>query len=147
MTRTTRYDRPRAAILGLAGCLAALLAAPMAAAEAPKPQEQAQVPAASKSAKAKSAPGRAAEQRVELSVTADGFVPDTVKVKVGVPVRLVVTRKVERTCADSIVIKDYDVSTPLPVGKAVEVTLTPKKAGDIRYACSMDMIAGKLVAE
>ena len=59
--------------------------------------------------------------RIELSVTADGFVPARHRVKAGESVTLVITRKVERTCAKEIVIKEYDVNTPLPIDKPVEV--------------------------
>jgi len=76
-----------------------------------------------------------------------GFVPAKAQLKVGEPVTLVVTRKVERTCATEVVIRDYGVRQPLPLGAPVEVTLTPRKAGAIRFACAMDMIAGELVAQ
>ncbi len=86
-------------------------------------------------------------QVVEVTVTKDGFVPATVNVKRGTPVKLVVTRKVERTCATEIVMKDFGVNQPLPLEKAVTVQVTPNKAGEYRYACGMDMIAGVLKVE
>jgi plastocyanin domain-containing protein len=84
---------------------------------------------------------------VEISVTAEGFVPAEVKVKAGQPVKLVVTRQVEGTCATDIVIKDFGVQKALPLHQAVEVDFTPVKAGKVRYACAMDMIAGVIVVE
>src|SRR3990172_1039967 len=86
-------------------------------------------------------------QVVQLKVTKEGFVPDSVTVKAGKPVKLVVTRSVERTCATEIVMKDFGVNQPLPLDEPVTVTLTPKKKGDYRFACGMDMIAGVLKAE
>jgi plastocyanin domain-containing protein len=86
-------------------------------------------------------------QRVQIAVTADGFVPELTKIKVDEPVTLLVTRTVERTCATEIVIKEYGINKPLPLNETVEVTFTPKKPGKIRFACAMDMIAGELVAE
>jgi plastocyanin domain-containing protein len=86
-------------------------------------------------------------QVVKVTVTGDGFVPDQIKVKAGQPVTLVVTRTTDRTCATEIVMKDFGVNKPLPLGKAVEVSVTPKKPGDYRFACGMDMIAGVLRAE
>lgn len=83
----------------------------------------------------------------EISVTSDGFVPATIKVKRGEPVKLVVTRKTARTCATEIVIKDYAVNQPLPLDKPVTIELTPKKSGQVRYACGMDMISGVLQVE
>lgn len=86
-------------------------------------------------------------QRIELKVTGEGFVPAEVKVKKGQPVEMVVTRTTDRTCAKQIVIKDAGISRDLPLDKAVTVSFTPAKAGKVRYACSMDMIAGVLVVE
>jgi plastocyanin domain-containing protein len=86
-------------------------------------------------------------QVVQLAVTNEGFVPSQVTVKAGKPVQLVVTRRTERTCATEIVMKDFGVKEALPLDKAVTVSVTPKKAGDYRYACGMDMIAGVLKVE
>lgn len=85
--------------------------------------------------------------RIEIAVTSDGFVPAQARVKVGQPVTLVVTRKVDVTCALDIVIKEYGIKKALPLNQAVEVTFTPTKPGKIRYSCAMDMLAGELVAE
>lgn len=92
-------------------------------------------------------PVRASGQVVAMSVTEDGFVPAQLVVKKGEKVRLAVTRKVERTCATEIVVKDYGINQPLPLNKTVTVEFTPTKAGTVRYACGMDMIAGTLVVE
>jgi len=94
-----------------------------------------------------SQPVHDAAHPLEIAVTNEGFVPARAKVKVGEPVTLGVTRKVERTCATDIVIKDYGINEPLPQGQRVEVTFTPKAPGSIRYACAMDMVSGELVAE
>ena len=86
-------------------------------------------------------------QRVEVAVTEDGFVLSQTNIKTGQPVTLVVTRKVERTCATDAVIKEFGINKPLPLNEPVEVTFTPKKPGQIRLACGMDMIAAELTAE
>lgn len=87
------------------------------------------------------------EQRIVITVTKNGFEPASVHLKAGQPVRLVVTRKVERTCATDIVFDDLGIKKPLPLNKPVEVRFTPRKPGAIRYACAMDMIAGSLIVE
>lgn len=86
-------------------------------------------------------------QVIKLSVTSSGFVPAQVKVKAGRPVKLVITRKTDRTCATEVVIKDYRIRKALPLNRAVEIVFTPTKPGTIRYACAMDMIAGSLVVQ
>lgn len=85
---------------------------------------------------------RSARQVVEISVTSAGFVPARIEVKKGQKVQLVVTRKTERTCATEIVIKDQGIHQSLPLNQPVQVEFTPKKSGEIRYACGMDMISG-----
>jgi plastocyanin domain-containing protein len=88
-----------------------------------------------------------AVKTVEIAVTSDGFTPAEVKLKAGETVKLVVTRKTDRTCAKEIVIRDLGVNQPLPLDKPVTVEITPKKPGKVRYACAMDMIAGTLTVE
>jgi plastocyanin domain-containing protein len=95
-------------------------------------------------AKGKEAKG---EQVVTIEVTKEGFVPAEVKIKAGHPAKLVVTRKVDRTCATEIVIKDFNINKPLPLNQPVEILLPPSKPGKIRFACGMDMIAGTIVVE
>ncbi len=84
---------------------------------------------------------------VEISVTSDGWVPATIHVKQGQKVKLVVTRKTDKTCATEIVIKDAGINQKLPLNQPVVVEFTPKKAGTLRYACGMDMIAGQLIVD
>ncbi len=90
---------------------------------------------------------KAQEQVVSLEVTSEGFVPAQVRVKAGQPVKLIVTRKTDLTCAREIVIKDFGINKPLPLNQPVEITFTPSKPGQVRYACAMDMIAGVIIVE
>lgn len=83
----------------------------------------------------------------EVAVTQDGFTPAEIRAKAGEKVKLVVTRKVDRTCATEIVMKDLGVNEPLPLEKAVVVTVRPQKKGDYRFACAHGHIAGNLVVE
>lgn len=91
--------------------------------------------------------GGGVKERVTVEVTNEGFVPKEIAAKVGQPITLVVTRKTDMTCAKQIIFADLGVEKELPMNEAVEVTVTPTKSGDLRFACSMDMIAGKLVVE
>jgi len=79
---------------------------------------------------------------VELTVTAKGFEPANVKVKAGQPVRLVVTRKTDKTCATEIILEDLGINQPLPLDTPVTVEFTPSESGTLRYACAMDHIRG-----
>lgn len=104
----------------------------------------AQTPASSRSTTKQTPPAQA--QRVQLTVTEDGFVTEgpVPSLVAGRPVTLVVTRKADVTCATELVIREYGINQPLPLGEVVEITFTPKRAGTVRYSCSMDMIGGEL---
>jgi plastocyanin domain-containing protein len=98
-------------------------------------------------AAAKPTKTKPAVRQVEIAVNSDGFQPAAIKTKAGEPLRLIVTRTTDRTCAKELVIKDLGIDKPLPLNEAVTVDLTPKKNGQLRYACSMDMVSGVIVVE
>jgi plastocyanin domain-containing protein len=125
--------------------LASLVAAVLAAA----PPAWAHDPGVPSHAEANATPAKDVKgvQVVELTVTKDGFVPSTVTVKHGKPVKLVVTRKVEKTCVTDIVSKDLGVNQALPLDKPVTVKVTPREPGEYRFACAMGMVGGTLKVE
>src|SRR6266540_3706475 len=86
--------------------------------------------------------GHPKEQVVSIEVTSAGFVPAQIKAKPMQPMKLVVTRTTDRTCVKEIVIKDFGIDKPLPLNQPIEITLTPSKPGQIRYAYAMNMVAG-----
>ena len=89
------------------------------------------------------APAPAAD-RIAISVTEKGFEPDNIAVPNGKPVTLVFTRMTDSTCAKEIVIPldGQKIERQLPLNEAVAVDVTFPKAGQITYACGMDMVKG-----
>ena len=81
---------------------------------------------------------------IEIAVTANGFEPARVKVTKGEPLKLVVTRKTDETCAKEILIPDENLKAELPLNKPVTLSFTPKRTGEIRYSCGMNMFTGVL---
>jgi plastocyanin domain-containing protein len=86
----------------------------------------------------------AREQRVTITVTEKGFVPAVVTVQSGRPVTLLVTRRTDRTCATTLVLKAFGINQKLPLGRTVAIRFTPDRAGELTYACPMDMYQGKI---
>lgn len=85
---------------------------------------------------------------VTLSVTEKGYEPSPINLKKDEPVKLVVTRKTEHTCATEIIMKDYGINTPLPLNTPVEIAFTPNKTGTLTYGCAMgQMISGAFMVE
>ncbi len=83
-------------------------------------------------------------QRVSIQVTDKGFQPAVVNVHAGSPVTLVVKRTESRTCATELVLKEHGINQPLPLNEEVEITFTPEHAGELTYACGMDMYHGTI---
>lgn len=113
--------------------------------------EPAKAPAKAEPAKAEPAKAEAKKaepRKVEITVTDDGFVPTPIKVKKGEPLKLLVTRKTDATCANRLVLDEGKIDAELPLNKTVELAFTPTKAGQIKYGCQMGkMISAVLIVE
>ncbi len=104
--------------------------------------------AETKPAETKAAETKPAPRTVELKVTEEGYLPSPISLKKGEPVRLLVTRTEEHTCATELVMDEYGINTPLPLGQQVEIAFTPNTSGKLKYGCAMGkMISGMFVIE
>ena len=102
------------------------------------------------SAASADAPKAKAATRIEIAVTKSGFDPGEIKVPAKQAVTLVFTRKTDQTCTKSVVLTLDDgkkVERELPLDKPVELAVTFPKAGQLKYACSMDMTKGIIVVQ
>ena len=86
-------------------------------------------------------------QTAAVAVTDRGYEPARLNLKVGVPARITFTRTSDKTCGTEVVFPDYVLTKKLPLKEPVVVEFTPKKAGEIAFACGMNMIHGKAVAQ
>ncbi|HEX9962466.1 MAG TPA: cupredoxin domain-containing protein [Pyrinomonadaceae bacterium] len=82
---------------------------------------------------------------VRINISQAGYAPASVSVKKGQTVRLVFYRSDANNCGDELVFPAFDIRREIPVGKRVIMTLTPKRAGAISFACGMDMYRGKIL--
>lgn len=120
----------------------------LAATPGKKPAEKA--PAAKEVPKAEAPKAEAAKapRVIELSVTERGFEPSPVNVKKGEPLKLVVTRKTDQTCATELLMPEYKIEKALPLNKPVEIAFTPEKSGQLKYGCAMGMmLSGMILVE
>jgi plastocyanin domain-containing protein len=90
---------------------------------------------------------KAPARRINVSVTSQGFEPDSIAVRAGERVVLVVTRTTDRTCAKAFTIPERKVHEDLPLNRAVEIRFTAARPGRVRFACGMDMVTGVLVVQ
>jgi plastocyanin domain-containing protein len=129
---------------------AAVLTAGQGCTKDSKPAEPAATAQPAKpSAEATAQPTKPGEPRtIALSVTEKGYEPSPITLKQGEPVKLVLTRTTDHTCATEIVLDEYNINTPLPLNQPVEVTFTPNKTGKLVYGCAMGkMLSGVFMVE
>lgn len=81
------------------------------------------------------------KQVVHMVQTGQGYSPDTITVKKGVPVKWIVKSEDPNSCASSLVVPLLNIRTLLTANEQV-FEFTPKETGDIRFTCSMGMYSG-----
>ena len=88
----------------------------------------------------------AGSQPIEI-VVADGvYTPARIEVPAGKPVTLRFLRKDPSPCAEKALFDSLGISADLPVGKPLDVTVTPPQPGEYEFTCQMRMYRGMLVA-
>ena len=85
------------------------------------------------------------EGAIKVTVSGDGYEPASIPVKKGQPVKLAFYRADGGNCGGEVFFSKQNIRKKLPVGETVLVELTPSEAGEISFACGMDMMRGKLV--
>ncbi len=85
-------------------------------------------------------------QEVTIGVRG-GYEPARVRVKRGVPVRLVFDRQETSGCSEEVVIPDFGIRRFLPAFKKTAVELTPERAGSYDFTCGMGMLRGRLIVD
>lgn len=85
-------------------------------------------------------------QVVQLSVQGTTYYPNPIRVKIGVPVRLVADVNNMPGCSKSIVIPEFGVSKYVSAGDNL-IEFTPNKSGTFQFSCSMNMYHGQIVVE
>ncbi len=123
--------------------LASIAAAALAACSSGNDKASAKTPAGSAAAPIeKAAPAIVrpdAEGKVEITATADGFVPSRIEAEGGKPLKLVFTRKVEKSCMTAVVFPSLEIEKDLPLDEPVEIELTPEAGATIAFQCPMGM--------
>lgn len=76
-----------------------------------------------------------------------GYDPAEVRVRRGVPVRLVFDRQEASGCSEEVVIPEFGVRKFLPAHRRTEVDVTPQESGTFEFTCGMGMLRGRIVVE
>lgn len=84
-------------------------------------------------------------QEATIIVGDASFEPSRLTLRAGVPARLTFTRTSEKTCATSVVLTSLNVKKELPLNEPITIEFTPGQAGEIAFACGMNMLRGTVV--
>jgi Cu+-exporting ATPase len=76
-----------------------------------------------------------------------GYSPDLIRVRQGVPLRIVFDRQEGGECTSRVVFPDFAVNQPLPASARTTVRFVPDRAGEFGFACGMNVVLGTLVVE
>jgi plastocyanin domain-containing protein len=90
---------------------------------------------------------RAASDVIDIVVDDGVYTPARIEVPAGRPVHLRFLRKDPSPCAEKVLFDDLGIAADLPVGKPVDLTITPKAAGEYAFTCQMQMYRGTLVVK
>lgn len=80
-------------------------------------------------------------------VVQGGYTPSTIRVKAGLPVRLLSTARKHRVARRASRSRTFGTRTYLPAHEITAVTITPATPGTYEFTCGMSMLRGKLIAE
>ena len=82
------------------------------------------------------------KQQVFINVLSNGYSPNYVRVKVGVPVELTLQTKDTYSCASFFLFKEFNINLQLSANDTQSVVFTPTKKGSFPFSCSMGMYSG-----
>ena len=93
------------------------------------------------------APGGADGVQEIRVVVKGGYMPDTILVQAGKPVRLQFYRDETADCSERVVFEAFGINQELPAFQTTSVEFTPKEPGEYPFRCGMNMLKGLLVVE
>ncbi len=83
-------------------------------------------------------------QIVKMDLTYRGYSPNVLFIKKDIPVRWIIDVKQMSGCTDEIIMPEYNIKKLLEYGENI-IEFVPKRLGDIKFSCWMQMVWGKFV--
>lgn len=84
---------------------------------------------------------------IEIVVDSGVYTPARIEVPAGKTVTLRFLRMDPSPCAEKALFDSLGVSADLPLGKPLDVIVTPSQPGEYEFTCQMRMYRGMLVAK
>jgi len=83
-------------------------------------------------------------QVVVIQVKSNGYSPNKIMVKAGIPVQLTLQTQDTYSCASSFILKAFNIRLQLGPTDSETVYFTPTEVGKFPFTCSMGMYSGVL---
>jgi hypothetical protein len=92
----------------------------------------------------KSSTQKTSYQEATIEVNENGYSPNQISLKVGIPAKLHFQKKSSTGCLSYLSIPDQGIHRELKSGDNI-ISFTPKKSGTIKFSCGMGMYHGSLI--
>jgi RND family efflux transporter MFP subunit len=89
----------------------------------------------------------ASVQTAKVVLDERGFQPASVSLRAGTAVRMTFVRTTDNTCGTEVVFPTLNVKRALPLNTPVDIEFTPTSAGDVSFACGMNMFRGVVIVQ
>jgi P-type Cu+ transporter len=76
-----------------------------------------------------------------------GYDPANIRVRHGVPVRMIFDRQETDSCSEELVFPAFGIRRALPAFRKTAIDFTPAQAGVYPFTCGMSMLHGSVTAE
>jgi cobalt-zinc-cadmium efflux system membrane fusion protein len=86
-------------------------------------------------------------QTARVLVTEQGYEPNKLSLRAGVPARVTFVRTTDKTCGTEVVFPSLNIKRALPLNQPIEIDITATKGGEITFVCGMNMLKGIVVVE
>ncbi|MDO8627305.1 MAG: cupredoxin domain-containing protein [Candidatus Diapherotrites archaeon] len=86
-------------------------------------------------------------QEVSIKMTANGYAPNRITVKKGIPVKINFFAESNAGCSRSVTFPDFNVKKIVQTNTSDFVEFTPEKEGTFQFYCAMGMFRGELIVQ
>lgn len=80
-------------------------------------------------------------------VVSGGYTPSTIQIPKDKTTKISFLRKDPSSCLEEVVLGDFKIRKFLPLNKKISIEVTPKKEGEYRFECGMNMFHGKIIVK
>jgi heme/copper-type cytochrome/quinol oxidase subunit 2 len=85
---------------------------------------------------------------VKMEVTTQGYTPNVIRVKKGIPVELEIKNPLDSSnCISTFMIPDFNINNVNLKTGTTKLTFTPDKSGEYTFSCGMQMFKGTIIVE